>query len=222
MAIDLLLREGRINQMRLPHRILTGPMEKGLANRDGSLTDRYIEYLTERARGGAGLIQVESTYVDTRGMGHLYQVGCHGDHVIPTLERMAGAVHREGAKVALELYFGGRQTRPSMTQRQPIAPSVVECRKFNPAPTPRAMSSGDIQEIIEKFARAARRVVDAGLDMIHLHGAHGYLLCSFLSPFNNHRSDHYGGALEIGLGSRSRFWQQCKVSPGHVSLLGIG
>src|SRR5689334_24300957 len=109
MAVDLLLREGRINGMRLRHRIITGPMEKSLANRDGSLTSRYIDYVTERARGGASLIQVESTYVDTRGMGHLYQVGCHGDHVIPALRRMADAVHREGARVGLELYLGGRR-----------------------------------------------------------------------------------------------------------------
>jgi 2,4-dienoyl-CoA reductase-like NADH-dependent reductase (Old Yellow Enzyme family) len=201
MAFDQLLREGQINKMRLPHRILTGPMEKGLANRDGSLTARYIDYLTERARGGAGLIQIESTYIDTRGMGHLYQVGCHGDHVVPALARAASAVHREGAKVALELYFGGRQTPSYMSQRQPIAPSVIECKKLNPVPTPRAMAEEDIQEIVEKFAQAAHRVAEAGLDMIHLHGSHGYLLCSFLSPFSNHRSDRYGGSLE----NRARF-----------------
>ena len=55
MAVDLLLREGRINQMRLPHRLITGPMEKALANRDGSLSQRYIDYLVERAKGGAAL-----------------------------------------------------------------------------------------------------------------------------------------------------------------------
>ena len=85
MPVDLLLREGRINQMKLRHRLITGPMEKGMADRDGSLNQRYIDYLVERAKGGSALIQVESTYVDTRGMGHLYQVGCHGDHVIPAL-----------------------------------------------------------------------------------------------------------------------------------------
>ena len=68
MAVDLLLREGKINKMRMRNRIITGPMEKGMANRDGSLTPRYIDYLVERAKGGASLIQVESTYVDTRGM----------------------------------------------------------------------------------------------------------------------------------------------------------
>jgi 2,4-dienoyl-CoA reductase-like NADH-dependent reductase (Old Yellow Enzyme family)/thioredoxin reductase len=194
MAFELLLREGQINSMRLRNRIITGPMEKGMANRDGSLTQRYIDYLVERARGGASLIQVESTYVDTRGMGHLNQVGCHGDHVIPGLRRMAEAVHAEGTKVGLELYMGGRQTPSYMSQQQPIAPSAVRCEVLHPVPTPREMTVADIKEVIGKFTDAARRVKEAGLDMIHLHGAHGYLLCGFLSPYSNKRTDDYGGS----------------------------
>ena len=187
--------------MTTRHRIITGPMEKSLANRDGSLTQRYIDYLVERARGGASLIQVESTYIDTRGMGHLYQVGCHGDHVIPALTRMAKAVHAEGAKVGLELYMGGRQTPAYMSQRQPIAPSVVLCKALNPVPTPREMTREDIAEVVDLFAGAARRVLESGIDMIHLHGAHGYLLCGFLSPFSNKRTDEYGGSIA----NRARF-----------------
>ena len=194
MAYDLLLRPGRINSMELRHRIITGPMERGMANRDGSLNQRYINYLTERAIGGASLIQVESTYVDARGMGHLYQVGCHGDHVIPALRQMAESVHAHGAKVGLELYMGGRQTPSYMSQRQPIAPSVVPCEVLSPTPIPRAMTQADINEVIGKFAEAARRVIEAGLDMILLHGAHGYLVGSFLSPYSNHRTDEYGGS----------------------------
>jgi 2,4-dienoyl-CoA reductase-like NADH-dependent reductase (Old Yellow Enzyme family)/thioredoxin reductase len=194
MPFDLLLREGQINQMSLRNRIITGPMEKSLANRDGSLTTRYIDYLRERAIGGASLIQVESTYVDVRGMGHLFQVGCHGDHVVPALTRAARAVHAEGAKIALELYMGGRQSPSYMSQRQPIAPSAVPCNALHPVPTPREMTNQDIQEAIASFAAAARRVVEAGFDMIHLHGAHGYLLCAFLSPYSNKRADQYGGS----------------------------
>jgi len=194
MAFEMLLREGQINSMRLSSRVITGPMEKSMATRDGMLTQRYIDYLVERARNGASLIQVESTYVDTRGMGHLYQVGCHGDHVIPALRRMADAVHAEGAKVGLEIYMGGRQTPSYMSQQQPIAPSVVRCEVLHPVPTPREMSVADIKEVIGKFADAARRIKEAGLDMVHLHGAHGYLLCSFLSPYTNKRTDEYGGS----------------------------
>ncbi len=187
--------------MEMRNRIITGPMERGLANRDGSMTRTYVDYLRERAHGGASLIVIESSYVDPRGMGHLYQVGCHGDHVIPGLMLAADAVHAEGAKLGIELYFGGRQTPSTMSQRQPLAPSVVECRVLDPVATPRQLTTGEIGELVESFARAAGRAVAAGLDMIHLHGAHGYLLGAFLSPFSNRRTDGYGGELE----GRARF-----------------
>jgi 2,4-dienoyl-CoA reductase-like NADH-dependent reductase (Old Yellow Enzyme family)/thioredoxin reductase len=197
----MLMREGRIGPMVLRHRLITGPMERSLANRDGSLTARYIDYLTERAKGGASLIQVESTYVDTRGMGHLYQVGAHDDHVIPALKRATEAVHAHGAKIGLEIYMGGRQTPAYVSQRQPIAPSVVMCRALHPHPTPREMTQADINDVIGQYCRAAERAVRTGMDMIHMHGAHGYLLCGFLSPFSNHRTDKYGGSAE----NRARF-----------------
>ena len=196
-----LLREGRINSMVMRNRIITGPMERSLAHRDGSLTGAYVDYLAERAAGGASLIVIESTYVDVRGLGHLYQVGCHGDHVIPALRRAADAVHARGAKLGIELYMGGRQTPSVMSQRQPVAPSVVPCEVLSPVPVPRELTVPEIDEIVESFASAAGRAAAAGLDMIHLHGAHGYLLGSFVSPFSNRRTDDYGGTPE----NRARF-----------------
>lgn len=201
MAYEMLLREGKINKMTLPHRIITGPMERGMANRDGSMNQRYIDYLTERAKGGAALIQVESTYVDPIGMGHWYQVGCHSDHVIPGLKRLADSVHAHGAKCALEIYLGGRETPSYMSMTQPIAPSVVKCEVLEAVPTPREMTQKDINKAIDQFANAARRIAEAGMDMVHLHGAHGYLLCQYLSPYSNRRSDKYGGSRE----NRARF-----------------
>ena len=199
--MTLLFEPISINGMSLPHRIITGPMERGMANRDGTLTPRYISYLQARAAGGAGLIQVESTYVDPIGMGHLFQVGCHDDFVIGPLSQAADAVHPHGAKLALELYLGGRQTPSVMSQRQPIAPSVVRCEVLDPVPTPRQMTRGDIDRVISLFCAAAARARSAGIDMVHLHGAHGYLVGSFLSPFSNRRTDEFGGSLE----NRARF-----------------
>ena len=202
MAYEYLFREGQINSMTVRNRLTAGPMERNFANRDGSLTQRYIDYLTERARGGAGLVMVESTYVDTRGMGHHYQVGAHGDHVIPGMRRLADSIHAGEAKVGYELYMGGRETPSYMSHQQPIAPSVVRCEVLHPpVPTPREMTTEDIKEVIGKFVDAARRVRDAGIDYILLHGAHGYLLCQFVSPFSNKRTDEYGGSEE----KRARF-----------------
>lgn len=190
-----------IRGMNLPHRVITGPMEKGMANRDGSLTQRYLGYLRARARGGAGLMQLESTYVDTIGMGHLYQVGCHADEVIGGLQQAADAVHEFGARLALEIYLGGRETPSFMSQRQPIAPSAVPCEVLQPMPTPREMTTADIDWAIEAFCAAGRRMKAAGIDMAHIHGAHGYLVGSFVSPFSNKRTDAFGGPLA----NRARF-----------------
>jgi len=190
-----------IRRMTLPHRIITGPMEKGMAQRDGTLSRRYLGYLAARARGGAGLIQLESTYVDTIGMGHLYQVGCHDDAVVDGLRQAADLVHAHGASLALELYLGGRETPSFMSQRQPIAPSAVPCTVLAPMPTPREMTADDIDWAIAAFCAAGRRLKEAGVDMAHIHGAHGYLVGSFLSPFSNHRTDAFGGSLA----NRARF-----------------
>ncbi|MFV0252789.1 MAG: FAD-dependent oxidoreductase [Beutenbergiaceae bacterium] len=202
MKDDFLLTPGTVNTMQLPHRLIMGPMERAMCNIDGTITQRYIDYLVERAKGGAGLIHVEATYVDSRGQGNPYQLGAHGDHTIPGLRRMAEAVHEYGAKVSLQLYFGGRQNNPGATHQQTLAPSAVPCTFLgeNP-PIPREMTKRDIVEIRDAFTQAAERCISAGIDMVHLHGAHGYLLGQFVSPFSNHRTDEYGGSLE----NRARF-----------------
>ena len=201
MAFENLLRPGYINQMYMRNRLIVGPMEKSLANVDGSLNERYIAYARRRAMGGAALIQLESTYVSPEGRGNPYQVGCHGDHVLPALTRMVDEIHRYGAKLAMELHHGGRQASAVAHHRRPIAPSAIPSTFMDPGSVPREMAHTDIRRVIDDFAAAARRCVQAGVDMIHLHGAHGYLLGQFLSPQSNRRTDGYGGALR----NRARF-----------------
>ena len=105
---------------------------------------------------------------------------------------MAEAVHEYGAKLAMELHHGGRQ---------PIAPSTIPCQAMDPGSVPREMTLTDIRQVIDDYVRAAERCLKAGVDMIHMHGAHGYLLGQFLSPQSNKRQDDYGGGLE----NRARF-----------------
>ncbi len=201
MAFENLLRPGHIGRMYMRNRLIVGPMEKSLANLDGSLNQRYIAYARRRAMGGAALIQLESTYVSPEGRGNPPQVGCHGDHVIPALTEMAGQLHRHGAKLAMELNHGGRQAGVTAHHRRPIAPSAIGSTFMDPGSVPREMTLADIRRVIDDFGRAAERCLAAGVDMIHLHGAHGYLLGQFLSPRSNRRTDRYGGSLE----NRARF-----------------
>ena len=201
MSFENLLRPGYINRMYMRNRIIVGPMEKSLANLDGSLNERYIAYARRRAMGGAALIQLESTYVSPEGRGNPYQVGCHGDHVVPALTRMAEEIQAHGAKLAMELHHGGRQASITAHHRRPIAPSAIPSTFMDPGTVPRRMTRADIRRVVGDFARAAERCLAAGVDMIHLHGAHGYLLGQFLSPQSNRRSDSYGGSLA----NRARF-----------------
>ena len=201
MAFENLLRPGYIGGMYMRNRLIVGPMEKSLANLDGSLNQRYIAYARRRAMGGAALIQLESTYVSPEGRGNPYQVGCHGDHVIPALTDMADEIHRYGAKLAMQLHHGGRQASVTAHHRRPIAPSAIGSTFMDPGSIPREMTLADIRRVIDDFGRAAERCLAAGVDMIHLHGAHGYLLGQFLSPQSNRRTDRYGGCLE----NRARF-----------------
>ena len=201
MAFENLLRPGKINGMEMRNRFIAGPMEKAMANQDGTLNERYIHYSRERAKGGVALIQLESIYVRPEGRGNPFQVGCHDDAVIPGLRKIADAIHEHGAKLTMELNHGGRQASSTASQRQPIAPSVVPCTFIDPGSVPRAMTKEDIEIVIDAFVKAARRCLEAGVDMIHIHGAHGYLIGQFLSPHSNRRTDEYGGSLK----NRARF-----------------
>ena len=197
----LLLSPGRIGRLGLRNRILMAPMEKNLAGADGGVTQRYVDYCEARAAGGAALILLESMYVDAAGKNHRYQLGLHDDALVPGYRRLVEVCHRHGALVGAELQFAGRETSSAVTGVQPVAPSPVPCTVLTGGETPREITVPEIGGLVAKFAEAARRAVAAGFDVVELHGAHGYLLGQFLSPYSNRRDDDYGGDL----GRRLRF-----------------
>lgn len=200
-AYNKLFEPGIIGKMRIRNRIVSSPMERNYANRDGSVSQLYIDHLVAKARGGVGLIITEATYVDPLGKGRDYELGVYDDCLIPGLRRLGEAVHAHGAKIGLELVYGGRNCISPITSVQPVAPSPVMVDLPGYRELPRELSTDEIQNIIVKFADAARRTKEAGLDMVELHGAHGYLLAQFLSGFANKRTDAYGGSFE----NRMRF-----------------
>ena len=192
---QFLFQPGQIGNLVLKNRVAMPPMERCYANEDGSVTQRYIDYLVERAKGGVSLIFVESTYVDPAGRGRRFQLGIYDDSLLPGLRRMADAVHAYGAKVAIEIHHAGRETTATVTGRQPVAPSAVPCLPSG-GDIPRELTLREISELIDKYGDAARRVKEAGFDMVEIHGAHGYLVNQFVSPWSNKRTDEYGGSLE--------------------------
>lgn len=193
---EKLFEPGTIGKLRIRNRIISAPMERNYANIDGSVTQRYIDYLATKAEGGVGLIIVEATYVDPLGKGRVLELGIYDDRQIPGFRRMAQAVQEHGAKIGLELVYGGRQTHSAVTGVQAHGPSPVTCVLPGYGEFPRELRIDEIRSLVHKFAKSARLSKEAGFDMVELHCAHGYLLAQFMSPYANKRTDEYGGTFE--------------------------
>ncbi len=191
-----LFSRAHIGPLVLRNRILMAPMEKNLAGPDGSVTQRYIEYVTERARGGAALINLESMYVDPVGRNHVYQLGLHDDRLLPGYRRLLEAAQAHGALLGAEIQFAGRETSSAVTGFQPVAPSPVPCAVLAGGEVPRQLTVPEIRRIVARFAEAADRAARIGFHLVEVHGAHGYLVGQFLSPYSNRRTDEYGGDAE--------------------------
>ncbi|HEX4883030.1 MAG TPA: FAD-dependent oxidoreductase [Casimicrobiaceae bacterium] len=194
MLYPHLFQPGRIGRLEVPNRIIGSPMERNYCTADGRVTQRYVDYMEARARGGAGLLYTEATYVDPRGKGRELQMGLHHDDLVPDFARLVAAVHRHGGRVGPELNYGGRVVHPGVSGLESRAPSPVAYAGAGGF-VPRALSRDELAELVDRFVQAARRAVDAGCDFVGLHGAHGYLLSQFMSPYCNMRDDEYGGDL---------------------------
>jgi 2,4-dienoyl-CoA reductase (NADPH2) len=197
-----LFQPGRIGQMQLRNRFVQAPIFTQFASTFGEVDDKLIDYHRARARGGVGLIITENTSIDWevgRTAGHPIRID--HDRFIGALSNLVDAVHGEGAKIAVQLHHTGRQNSQDNTERNepPLAPTAGITSAFGTPP--RAIEEHEIPGLIDKYVQGARRAVAAGFDAVELHGAHGYLLGQFLSPYTNKRTDRWGGSLE----NRARF-----------------
>lgn len=194
-AFPRLFAPGKIGSLELKNRIVFAATSSELADKDGFLGDDAVEYYAERARGGAGLLIVEATYVEQEGKRLRHNAMLHDDRFIPGIRRVVDAIHAEGAKAALQLNHGGRESIPAVCGSDPLAPSPLASQYtgVGDAIIPKELTAGEIDRIIERFADAAVRARKAGFDAVELHGAHGYLIGQFLSPDSNLRRDEYGG-----------------------------
>ncbi len=188
-----------VNRMELRNRAVMPAMATGYATRDGVVTERLVAYLARRAAGGTGLIITEVCAVDPRGRGLRNQVGIWSDEFISGLKKIPESIHREGGKAAAQLHHAGRETFKALAGAEPEAPSPIPSVVLQ-RPC-EEMSLGRVREMVEAFAKAALRAREAGFDAVEIHGAHGYLVNQFLSPFSNWRTDEYGGSDE----RRARF-----------------
>lgn len=183
-----------INGLELKNRIVMAPMATNMATPEGRVTDRHIKHYAARAEGGVGLIILEHTYVSIKGKLARNQTGLYDDSLIPDLKRLVNAIHEAGAKVIVQLTHAGARTTSETTGSRPRGPSAVKLP--DGIEITGTLSIPEIKSIISAFIEASRRAIEAGCDGVELHGAHGFLLNQFISPYTNHRDDEYGGSRE--------------------------
>jgi 2,4-dienoyl-CoA reductase-like NADH-dependent reductase (Old Yellow Enzyme family)/thioredoxin reductase len=184
----------RIGSVEVKNRIVMPPITTMFANKNGSISEHLKNYYVERAKGGAGLIIIESTIFDWP-VGKLVpvQIRIDDEKFIPGLRKLSNAIQQHGAKVAIQIAHAGRQTTLESTDgKQPVSSSTCQGLDVNA----RALKIDEIKRISEKFAEAVWRAKEAGYNMVEIHGAHGYLIAQFLSPFVNKRTDEYGKNFE--------------------------
>ena len=191
--MSILFTPINIGNVRIKNRFIHSATYEGMALRTGEVSDKLIRRYQNLAKGEVGLIIPGYMYIHPLGKAYKYQTGIHSDDMIPGLTKLVEAVHKEGGKIAFQVVHAGRQTTKSMIGQTPLGPSS---RGRDPIyfVKPKEMSVAEIHEAIHAFGAAAKRAVSAGADGIQLHGAHGYLISQFLSPFFNHRKDEWGGS----------------------------
>ncbi len=180
-----------IGGLRLRNRAVMPAMGTGYGSTEGRVTPRLLSYLRHRAAGGVGLVVSEVMAVHPAGRGFQSELGIYDDSFLPGLAELAATVKKEGAAIAAQLHHAGRETFPQVIGEQPVAPSPLPSRAMGQ--TPRALSKEEIIDLVGCFAKAARRAKEAGFDAVEVHGAHGYLVNQFISPYSNRRDDIYGG-----------------------------
>lgn len=183
-----------INGMSLANRFVRSATYEGMTNDDLTVSQRLIDLMVALANGGVGLIITGLATVTKDGQNMPWQLGIHTDDQIPGLTQMTHAVHDVGGKIMVQIAHGGAQGNPELTGEL-LGPSVIPAIGGEGAAC-RATTIADIHRIVEAFGEAGRRAKQAGFDGVQIHGAHGFLLSEFLSPFFNKRTDTYGGSLE--------------------------
>lgn len=190
--MSILFEPSAIGRMELKNRIIRSAFLENMADPEGLPTDDTLRLYERLARGGVGLMITGMAYVSRAGQVQPLQHGAHTDAMIPAWRGITDSVHELGGKIAMQIVYGGRPANPkALGGRVPTAPSSGPNLYYFTRPRP--MTGDEIRQAIRDFGDAAGRVKEAGFDAIQLHGAHGYLISSFLSPLTNRRRDEWGG-----------------------------
>jgi 2,4-dienoyl-CoA reductase-like NADH-dependent reductase (Old Yellow Enzyme family) len=174
----------------MANRFMLAPMTNCQSHADGRLSDDECRWLTMRAQGGFGLTMTCASHVQARGQGFPGQLGIFSDSHLEGLERLAAGIKAAGSLAVVQLHHAGMRAPPGLIGGTPVGPSA------DAETGTRELSLAEVEQLVADFIAAAVRADRAGFDGVEIHGAHGYILCAFLSPDINRRADRYGGSLE--------------------------
>jgi 2,4-dienoyl-CoA reductase-like NADH-dependent reductase (Old Yellow Enzyme family) len=174
----------------MKNRFMLAPLTNLQSHTDGRLSDDEFHWLTMRAKGGFGLTMTCAAHVQRVGQGFPGQLGVFSDDHLEGLTRLAAAIKREASLAVVQLHHAGMRSPEGLIGETPLCPSD------NAETGARAMTEAEVERLRDDFIAAAVRAEKAGFDGVELHGAHGYVLCQFLSAEINQRTDRWGGSLE--------------------------
>lgn len=181
--------------MELSNRMIRTASHEGLADNKGRPTDEQFDLYRGFIEGGIGLVITGYAGISRSGKSALYHMTMiDTDELIPYHQKLVDRIHRIGGKIVLQIAHCGRQTWSSETGEALLAPSAIPCGFYREKP--REISETGIYTVVESFAKAACRARESGYDGVQIHGAHGYLLSTFLSRHSNRRKDRWGGSME--------------------------
>lgn len=189
-----------IRRMTMKNRIMMTPMGTNYAGQNGEINQKHIKYYEQRAKGGTGFIMVENASVSSpEGSNGTTQLRIDHDSYIPGLYNLTETVHKYGTCIGVQINHAGASAMSSRTGMQPVSASNIPSK--DGGEIPRALEVEEIYAIVKKYGEAAKRAQIAGFDAVEIHAGHSYLLCQFLSPVYNKRTDEFGGCAE----NRARF-----------------
>lgn len=184
-----------VKRMTIRNRIVMPPMGTNFADPSGMMNDNHIKYYEQRAKGGTGLIIVENACISfPAGSNGTTQIRIDHDQFIPALYKLTETLHKYNTRVAIQINHAGASAVPERIGMQPVSASNIPSKRGGIIPRP--LEKSEILQIVEDYGKAARRAVAAGFDAVEIHAGHSYLLCQFLSPIYNKRTDEFGGVYQ--------------------------
>ncbi|OEU71576.1 MAG: oxidoreductase [Desulfuromonadales bacterium C00003068] len=183
-----------INGMALKNRLIRSATWENMADDKGHMTDKLFKVYEELAKGGVGMILTGYAFVVEEEQPNPGMMGIYDDTFIAEYQQLTTMVHQHDSRIVAQIAYGGSQTGYPAEGRLIWGPSAVA--DLATAVVPTEMTQDDITTLVHAFGAAAKRAKAAGFDGVQMHGAHGYLLSQFLSPYYNRRSDQYGGSIE--------------------------